>query len=99
MSWFGIYAAKGIRDLVQGELAPSSERGEPYLLPDERARQSACARLAGAGLDVSHVEVRVLSGVLQLTGRVPNEATRVRVGELCEGLTGVSRIENELAVT
>jgi osmotically-inducible protein OsmY len=99
MSWFGFYAAKGFVDLVKGELAPAGERGDPYLHPDERARQRAHALLAAdASIDASDVEVRVLSGVLRLSGRVPDVRTRVRVNTLCKDLAGVTRIEDELTV-
>jgi osmotically-inducible protein OsmY len=99
MSWLGFYAAKGFSDLVSSELEPSAQRGEPYLLPDERARQAACARLgAEADLDASRVEVRVLSGVLRLSGIVPDEVTRTRAEQLCQGLAGVASVENELTV-
>lgn len=99
MSWFGFYAAKGFVDLVNGELAPTGERGDSYLHPDERARQRVRALLdADTSLDASHVEVRVLSGVLQLSGSVPDDAARVRVNTLCQGIGGVTRIEDELTV-
>lgn len=99
MSWFGFFAAKGFSDLVEGELAPTGERGDPYLHPDERARQRANELLAAeTSIDASSVEVRVQSGVLRLSGRVPDERTRVQVHALCRGLAGVTRIEDELTV-
>jgi osmotically-inducible protein OsmY len=99
MSWFGYYAAKGFSDLVKGELSSTERGGEPYLLPDERMRQSACARLAAEpSLDCSGLEVRVLSGVLHLSGHVPDESTRARVASLCEETPGVTGFENALTV-
>ncbi|HEX5659673.1 MAG TPA: BON domain-containing protein [Polyangiales bacterium] len=99
MTWFGFYAAKGFVDLVKGELAPSGQRGESYLHPDERARQRANALLAAdTSIDATNVEVRVLSGVLRLSGRVPDESARARVNAHCKGLSGVTRIEDELTV-
>lgn len=99
MSWFEFYAAKGFVDLVNGEVAPARERGEPYLHSDERARQHACALLAAdTSIDASNVEVRVLSGVLNLSGSVPDDPTRVRINTLCKDIAGVKGIEDELTV-
>ncbi len=100
MTWFGYHAAKGFVDLVNGELAPAGERGETYLHPDERARQRACALLAAdTSIDASNVEVLVLSGVLRLSGSVPDDHARARVNTLCKDITGVTRIEDELTIS
>jgi osmotically-inducible protein OsmY len=99
MSWLGYHVARGFRDLVQRELAPSKQPGEDYILPDERARQRACAQLAAdASVDASEVEVTVLSGALKLSGSVPNAATKERAAQLCTGIPGVTSIENALLV-
>ena len=98
MDWLGYYAARGLTDLVKDELR-SPERGESYLLPDERARQSAWARLAAdADIEASRIEVRVLSGELTLLGTVPTESMKARAAELCSGLAAVTRVVNELHV-
>jgi osmotically-inducible protein OsmY len=99
MSWLGYYAAKGLSDLAESELAPSKARGEDYLLPDEQARQRAVARLAeDAQVQAGNVEVRVLSGKLVLSGSVPDDATKTRVEQLCTGIAGVTSVENALRV-
>ncbi len=100
MTWLGYHAARGFVDLVKGELAPAGERDEAYLHPDERARQRAHALLAAdTSIDASKVEVVVLSGVLRLSGCVPDEHARVRVHTLCKDLAGVTRIEDELTIS
>ena len=99
MGWLGYHIARGFSDLVQGELAPGRERGEDYLLPDEQARQRACAQLeADASVDARNVTVTVLSGVLKLSGSVPDAPTRARAEQLCTGIRGVTEIENALVV-
>ena len=99
MSWLGYFAAKGFTDLVKSELAPSSKRGEDYLLPDEQARQRAVARLAeDERVQADDVEVRVLSGQLVLSGSVADEAAKARVEQLCTGIAGVTSVENRLRV-
>ena|SRR5688572_16103856 len=95
--WLGYAAGKFVRD----ELAGRDERrgGESYILPDERARQEACARLASSpDVDVSHVEVNVLSGELILRGRVRDPAMKARVEALCTNVAGVTKVRSELAV-
>lgn len=69
------------------------------MLPDERARQGAVARLAeDPRIEASGSEVIVLSGVLRLSGRVPNETMRTQAAELCAAIAGVTSVENELSL-
>ncbi|MET0342213.1 MAG: BON domain-containing protein [Polyangiales bacterium] len=99
MGWLGYHGVRAFSDLVKGELAPTQPRGDDYLLPDERARQRACAALAAdAAIDTARVEVRVLSGVLELRGSVPDSATKARVEQLCTGLPGVASVANDLSI-
>ena len=100
MSWIGYHVVRGFADLVQRELAPSGEHAEDYLLPDERARQSAVAALAAEpSLDARHIDVRVLSGALTLSGNVPDEPMRRCAEVVCKRIQGVTCIENLLTVS
>ena len=99
--WLGYAAGKAAADLVRDELGERDQRrgGESYILPDERARQEACARLAASSdVDVSAVDVRVLSGELVLRGRVRDASMKARVEALCTNIAGVTSVRNELAV-
>lgn len=97
--WLIYQGARAIGDLVRGEASSSAPRGEDYILPDERARQHACAQLAAEpGVDVSDVEIRVLSGELFLSGSVPDSTMKQRAEQLCSAIPGVSAVHNELVV-
>jgi osmotically-inducible protein OsmY len=97
--WLGYGLARAVSKLVRGEMGPHGQRGDDYILPDERARQAGCALLAAeSGLDSSKIELRVLSGELTLLGSVPSEAMKVRAEQICSAIAGIRRIENELSV-
>lgn len=97
--WLGYGVTRAVSDLVKGELAGPQRADDGYLLPDEKARQAACAQLATtAGLEVNTIEVSVLSGVLKLSGSVPSADLKQRAEQLCAAIGGVSRVENELAI-
>lgn len=100
MSWWWEYQmARGISDWARRELESPRDPGAGYILPDERARQSACARLAAdPDVDSSAVQVRVLSGELRLSGSVPALPMKARAGQLCAGVAGVANVHNELTV-
>lgn len=99
--WLGYAAGKAVGDLVRDELAQRDERrgGEDYILPDERARQEVCARLASSpDVDATDVEVRVLSGELILRGSVRDATMKARVEALCTNVAGVTKVRSELEV-
>jgi osmotically-inducible protein OsmY len=97
--WWQYHVARGWSDWVQRELTSSPDPGDGYILPDERARQRACALLAAdAGVDSRHVQVTVLSGELRLAGSVPAESMKVRAGQICATIRGVAKVENQLTV-
>jgi osmotically-inducible protein OsmY len=98
--WLGYYLGRAASDLFASERdASARDPGDSYILPDERARQQACGQLAREpGLDAGEIEVRVLSGELTLTGRVPTEALKLRAQALCTNIAGVTNVRNELAV-
>lgn len=99
MSWVGYHIARAFGDLVQRELASPDDRGDEYILPDERARQAVVAKLAAdPAIDPSRVDVSVLSGVLRLSGRVPDESMKARAAQHCAGIPGVDSVENALTV-
>lgn len=99
MSWLGYHIARTFGDLVQRELASPGDRGDDYILPDERARQRACAELAAdPNIDAEHIDVSVLSGALRLSGSVPAEPMKARAAQLCAGIPGVQSVENALTV-
>jgi osmotically-inducible protein OsmY len=99
MSWLGYHIARGFGDLVQRELAAPGDRGDDYILPDERARQRACAGLAAdPDIDAGDIEVRVLSGALRLSGTVPAEPMKARAAQLCATIPGVESVDDALTV-
>lgn len=100
MSWWWKYqATRGLSDWVQRELRPPCDPGDGYILPDERARQAAHARLAeDPSVESRDVRVRVLSGELRLSGSVPTEAMKVSAGRICAAIAGVTKVANELSV-
>ena len=97
--WLGYGLTRAVGDLVRREMGPHGRRSDDYILPDERARQAGCALLAAeAGLDSRNIELRVLSGELTLLGSVPTEEMKVRAGQICSAIAGITRVENELRV-
>jgi len=99
MSWWGYGVTRAVSDLIKGELASPRRPGDGYILPDEQARQAACAKLsATAGLDASKVEVTVLSSVLKLAGSVPSAEMKAQAEQVCAAIAGVSKVENTLSV-
>lgn len=99
MSWWLGYGARAVGDLIKSQLASPLRPGDGYILPDEQARQAACAQLAASvGLDASKVEVTVLSGVLKLAGNVPSAEMKAQAEQVCAAIAGVSKVENTLSV-
>ncbi len=98
--WLAYGVTRAVSDLVASELSSRPSRDDDYLLPDERARQAACAALEREPeLDTSQVSVLVLSGVLSLSGSVPSATMKARAEQLCAGIPGVAKVENVLSVT
>jgi osmotically-inducible protein OsmY len=99
MNWFGYQAARALGNLVRGEWGSTAARGGDYILPDERARQSAGAQLAAdPEVDARGVELSVLSGELTITGTVPTTFMKTRAEEICRSVAGVLTVRNELSV-
>lgn len=96
--WLQYRVARAIGDLVRDQTSASS-RGEEYILPDERARQSAMAKLTDdASIDLRKVELLVLSGELILRGNVPTASMKQRAEQICSAIAGVRAVRNELQV-
>lgn len=97
--WWGYQATRGVGDWVQRELESPRDPGDGYVLPDEGARQRACALLAGdTGVDSSALQVRVLSGELRLSGSVRAVGMKIRAAQICAAVVGVAKVDNELTV-
>ncbi len=95
--WLAYGLTRAAGDLLKHELADQTPRDDDYLLPDERARQAACAALTRElGTEAEGVQVLVLSGVLTLSGKVPSEAVKARAAEICARVRGVIKVENSL---
>jgi osmotically-inducible protein OsmY len=98
-SWFQYAAARTFAGFVRREVASAPPSGEDYLLPDEKARQALCAKLAAEpNLAAGEIVVRVLSGELTLTGSVDTAAMKSRAEELAGATSGVTHVHNELSV-
>ena len=100
MSWLGYHIVRSLGDLAKRELAsPGARPDDEYLLPDERARQRACADLAAdPEVDAGNIVVQVLSGTLSLSGTVPTAPMKARAAELCAKVPGVKSVEDALTV-
>ncbi len=80
----------------------SSHRGRSpkgYQRSDERIREDICDRLADDGeLDPSEVEVRVEEGEVVLEGHVSERQAKHAIEDLCESVSGVKDVRNNLRV-
>jgi len=95
LSWLAYHVARSFGALVDRELEGSPDRGDGYILPDERARQAACAQLAAdPDVDAAGLDVRVLSGQLQLSGSVSTAAMKQRALAICARIPGVTSVED-----
>src|SRR5690349_5472081 len=94
--WLSYGVTRAVSDLIKGELASPPRPGDGYILPDEQARQTACAQLIRAGIDASKLQVTVLSGVLKLAGSVQTAEMKAQAEQVCGAIAGVSKVENAL---
>ena len=69
-----------------------------YSRPDERIRDDICEILTQHGdIDASEIEVKVVAGVVTLSGSVDSKITKALSEEAIERLSGVKEIHNELS--
>lgn len=70
-----------------------------YKRSDERIKEDVSDRLMEMGeIDASDVEVAVSGGEVTLTGTVPDRAMKYRIEHLCDQVSGVVDINNQLKV-
>lgn len=90
----GDRGAGGLATTRQQRVAPKG-----YIRSDERIREDLCERLTHSGrLDVHDVEVNVASGVVTLTGTVPDRMQKYRIEDMADDVFGVKEVQNELRV-
>jgi hypothetical protein len=88
--------------LRQIERAPSFRGYGPasYRRSDARILEDVCDRLTEDDVvDARQVEVRVVDGVVVLTGRVPARSMKYRAEEVVETVLGVAEVDNQLRVS
>lgn len=79
--------------------ARASRGPRSYVRPDERIRDDVCERLFGnTGADAFEVTVEVASGVVTLTGSVPEEEDRRRINAVVPRVLGVTGVDDRLAL-
>lgn len=70
-----------------------------YHRSDERIFEDVCeALMRHPGIDASEIEVVVNEGVVLLRGLVPDRWMKRAAEWVCEGISGVKDIQNELAI-
>lgn len=70
-----------------------------YKRSDERIKEDACDSLYRADdIDSSDVEVAVQNGEITLTGTVPDRHMKFMVENICERVTAVTDITNNLRI-
>ncbi len=87
-SWMGDASAEARREC--------DDRAADTRSPDERVRDAVCERLAGEGVNMRDVVVRVVGGEVVLQGSVPSVEERERAERIACGVPGVARVGNEL---
>jgi hypothetical protein len=71
-----------------------------YRRADSRIREDVCDRLTDhPGIDAREIEVRVENGEVILTGSVRTREDKREVERLCERISGVQDVHNQLRVT
>lgn len=70
-----------------------------YRRSDERIREDVCERLSQHGqIDASDIDVQVESGVVTLTGWVSDRRIKHLTEDICENISGVSDVHNQIRV-
>lgn len=68
-----------------------------YQRSDERIHEDVCDRLSDdSWIDASDIEVRVDNGEVTLSGRVDERAAKFAAESLCDSVSGVRDIQNQL---
>lgn len=71
-----------------------------YVRSDARIYEDVCEAIAGHGeIDARDVEVSVKDREVTLRGTVPDRWTKRRVEAICDGITGVEDVHNQLQWT
>jgi osmotically-inducible protein OsmY len=98
-AWFGDVGALARRQQDETAGDHSGEGPQPLLTGDERILDEVSRRLIGdAQLNASRIKVQVLAGGVTLAGSVLTQADKHRAEDLAGGVTGVSAVQNHLAV-
>jgi osmotically-inducible protein OsmY len=79
---------------------PHTGRGpRGYRRADERIHEDVCDRLTEAGdVDATDIEVKVLAGVVTLSGSVTSRNAKRHAEDLAEGVRGVIDVQNQLRI-
>ena len=86
--------------MVSGAAAAHDRRTAGTLI-DDQVIEFKVADLLRSDANIwerSHVNATCFNGVLLLTGEVPDEAMKVRIGNLTRGIPKVRQVHNELAL-
>ena len=101
--------AEALEAFEQSEHFGTDERIKPgpytgrgprgYRRADERIHEDVCDRLTEAGdVDATDIEVKVVAGVVTLSGSVTSRIAKRRAEDLAEGVRGVNDVQNQLRI-
>lgn len=70
-----------------------------YIRADDRVLDEVHEQLtADHQVDARHIDIRVASGVVSLTGRVSDKAMKYRAEEIAERVAGVKEVDNRIKI-
>ena len=109
----GHYGPGGYRDLESGadrgwNIGRDNDRGtsyrgrgpKNYQRSDERIREDVCERLSmDHDVDASEIEVTVQDGVVTLDGSINDRHAKRLAEDICESVSGVKDVQNNVRVT
>jgi hypothetical protein len=83
----------------QSQTRRSGNSPKGYKRSDDRIREDVCDRLSERwDVDSGGIEVSVSNGEVTLSGNVPERGMKFRAESICDGVSGVSEVHNQLRV-
>lgn len=83
----------------QGQPRRTGNAPKGYTRSDERIREDVCDRLSDRwDVDSREIEVAVENGEVTLRGSVPERSMKFRAESICDSVSGVNEVHNQLRV-
>jgi hypothetical protein len=84
---------------TQGQPRRTGNAPKGYTRSDERIREDVCDRLSDRwDVDSREIEVAVEKGEVTLRGSVPERSMKFRAESICDSVSGVNEVHNQLRV-